>query len=66
MVACEHQANLLRNWHDAVMILADCIEQITTSNLDRFEERYKASLLARELADMAHKHLTLHRDEHGC
>jgi hypothetical protein len=66
MFPCEERARLLRNWQHAVMILADCVEQIPTSSLDRFEERYLTSLLARDIADEAQIRLALHRDEHGC
>ena len=66
MFACEERGELLANWHDAVMILSDCIKQTRASNLDRFDERYLTSLLARDFADEAQIRLALHRDEHGC
>lgn len=66
MLACTERAKLLRDWRDAVVILAHCIEEIETSNIDRFDERYRTSLMARLLAERAHANLTAHRTEHGC
>jgi hypothetical protein len=66
MIACHKRGKLLRDWRDAVIILAESIGQIQTCNLDRFEERYQASLVAREVADKAHISLLRHREEHGC
>jgi hypothetical protein len=66
MVACEVRAKLLTDWHDAVMILADCIVQMQTCSDDRSEERYHASLLAMEVANETQARLMQHREQHGC
>lgn len=65
MFECSERGKLLRDWRDAVVILADCIGQIETCSLDRFEIRYKATLLARQIAETAHAILVLHRKKHS-
>jgi hypothetical protein len=66
MFACAERGRLLRDWRDAVTILADCIEQTETSNLTGFEERFEAMLQARQIAETRHTVLMLHRKKHHC
>ena len=66
MFACAERGRLLGEWRHAVMILGDRIGQTETSNLDRFDERYKATMRAREIAETAHTTLVRHRKKHSC
>jgi hypothetical protein len=61
---CTECGRLLRDWHGAVVVLADCIDQAEKSTPNAFEERYTAVLLAREIAETAHMDLLLHRKQH--
>jgi hypothetical protein len=63
MVVCVECGRLLRDWRDAVMIVANYIDQAEKSP-DAFEERYRDALLAREIAETAHAALLLHRKQH--
>jgi hypothetical protein len=60
MVVCVECGRLLRYWRDAVVIVADCIDQAEKSP-DAFEERYTDALLARQVAETAHTALLVHR-----
>ncbi len=51
------------DWRDAVVIVANCIDQAEKSP-DVFEQHYRAALLAREVAETAHAALLLHRKQH--
>ncbi len=51
------------DWHDALVIVAECIEQAEKSP-DAFEEHYRDALLARQVAETAHAALLLHRKQH--
>jgi hypothetical protein len=66
MIACKERAALFKDWHDAVMIVADCMVQMQTCSDDRFEERYHASLLAMEIANETQARLMRHHKQHGC
>jgi hypothetical protein len=66
MFACVERGRLLREWRDAIAILADCIEQTETSNIDGFEKQFEATMLAHQLAETRHTVLVLHRKKHHC
>jgi hypothetical protein len=63
MGVCLECGQLLRDWRDAVVIVANCIDQAENFP-DAFEECYGAALLAREISEAAHAALLLHRKQH--
>jgi hypothetical protein len=53
MFYCKERVRLVKVWRDAVAVFSDATEQLEECKSDRprFEERYKAAMLARELAE---------------
>jgi hypothetical protein len=66
MLICAERGRLLLEWSAAVGRLSECIGHIQTSNLDQFEQQYKAAMQAREIAETAHTALVRHRKKHFC
>jgi hypothetical protein len=63
MVVCVECGRLLRDWRDAVLIVAGYIDQAEQFP-NEFEERYRDALSARQVAETAHAALLLHRKKH--
>jgi hypothetical protein len=68
MFYCKERLRLVTDWRDAVAIHSESLGQLELCKTDRtrFEERYKAAILAQEVAEQAHAALVDHRREHGC
>lgn len=66
MILCNQRDELLKAWHDAAVILGDCVNELQTCASDRFGERYQAAVLASDLANEARTTLTRHCRKHGC
>ena len=60
MVVCVVCGRLMKEWREAVVNVADCIDQ-AEKYPDAFEDRYRDALLARQVAEIAHSTLLLHR-----
>jgi hypothetical protein len=68
MFYCKERVRLVTDWRDGAAIFSESLGQLEACKTDRarFEERYKAALLAQKVAEQAHAAMVSHRRDHGC